>query len=412
MCPIGVCPGDWLYVFRHLIDAARSFGTGSVWDFANKMGPLIRPPRGDLKNALTRLEDRETWALKPENTDSNPYMWTPGIKWDVQPGSITHLTEFFGALLGVMQAENLDHAIELVNQTGYGLTSGLESLDPREQVRWKDGIKAGNLYINRGTTGAITLRQPFGGMGKSALGAGFKAGGPKYVAQFMDFEETKMPTVGRLQKPHPLLHLARLWQQKLAEGQFADIASDIRKTIRAIKSYLYHVEQEFSREKDYFHLRGQDNILRYLPIGRVVIRLHEKDSLFETLARVAAAQIAGCQQIISIPERLHNPVTQFLKTADGRRLVGEQPVLKETDDDLIGKIPKIDRIRFAAPDRVSADIFKAAAETGFYIARSPVMMEGRIELLHYYRQQSICHTYHRYGNLGDRAAEHSIEQSA
>lgn len=89
-------------------------------------------------------------------------MWTPGIKWDVEPDSVTHMTEFFGPLLGVMQAADLNHAIAMVNQTGYGLTSGLESLDPREQTRWKDRIKAGNLYINRGTTGAVTLRRPSG----------------------------------------------------------------------------------------------------------------------------------------------------------------------------------------------------------------------------------------------------------
>jgi len=76
-----------------------------------------------------------------------------------------------------MCAENLDHAIDLVNQTGYGLTSGLESLDEREHEKWKGSIRAGNLYINRGTTGAMVLRQPFGGMRKSALGAGIKAGG-------------------------------------------------------------------------------------------------------------------------------------------------------------------------------------------------------------------------------------------
>ena len=86
-------------------------------------------------------------------------------------------------------------------------------------------------------------------------------------------------------------------------------------------------------------------------------------------------------------------------------MVGDCPILRETDADLIGKFPEIDRIRFAAPNRVPPELFKAAANTGFYIARSPVMMEGRIELLHYYRQQSICHTYHRYGNLGDRAPE-------
>jgi RHH-type proline utilization regulon transcriptional repressor/proline dehydrogenase/delta 1-pyrroline-5-carboxylate dehydrogenase len=390
---------------RHLVDAAKSFKTGSAWDFENKMGPLIRSPRGDLEKALTRLETDESWALKPENINNNAQMWTPGIKWNVQPKSRTHMTEFFGPLLGVMCAKNLDHAVQLANQTGYGLTSGLQSLDPREQSRWKDHIKAGNLYINRGTTGAVTLRQPFGGIGKSALGAGIKAGGPKYVAQFMDFEEKARPRTGPLQNPHPLLHLAQQWQQKLNWGQFSDSATEIDKTIRAIKSYLYHVEQEFSREIDYFHLRGQDNILRYLPVGKLVVRLHAKDSLFETLARIAAARIAGCNLQISMPRGIQTAVTQFLSDIEGRRLVGDCPITFEQDNDLISRIPEIDRIRYAAPDRVSKEVYQAAAETGFYIARSPVMMEGRIELLQYYRQQSICNNYHRYGNLGERALD-------
>jgi RHH-type proline utilization regulon transcriptional repressor/proline dehydrogenase/delta 1-pyrroline-5-carboxylate dehydrogenase len=390
---------------RQLVDAARSFAAGSAWDFENKMGPLIYPPRGDLKKALAHLDAGEKWALKPEMADGNPHMWTPGIKWDVRPGSTTHLVEFFGPLLGVMRAEDLNHAIAMVNQTGYGLTSGLESLDPREQTRWKDAVKAGNLYINRGTTGAVTLRQPFGGMGKSALGAGFKAGGPTYVAQFMNFEESQMPLVGPHQKPHRLLHLAQQWQQELAWGKFEGIVSDITKTIRAIKSYLYQVEQTFGRETDYFHLRGQDNILRYLPVGKVVVRINAKDSLFETLARIAAVRISGCRLLISAPPGLHNAVTRFLDTTQGRRLVGEHPISRETDENLIKKLTDVDRMRFAAPERVPPELFEAAAKTGFYIARSPVMMEGRIELLQYYRQQSICHTYHRYGNLGDRAQE-------
>ena len=74
------------------------------------------------------------------------------------------MTEFFGPVVAVMKADNLEHAIDLVNRTGYGLTSGLESLDEREQDIWKEKIEAGNLYINRVTTGAIVLRQPFGGM--------------------------------------------------------------------------------------------------------------------------------------------------------------------------------------------------------------------------------------------------------
>ena len=184
---------------RQLIDAARSFASGSAWDFSNKMGPLIHPPGNDLAKALTKLETGESWALKPKNIADNPQMWTSGIKWGVKSGSYTHMTEFFGPLLGVMQAKDLKHAVDMVNQTGYGLTSGLASLDRREQAYWTKRIKAGNLYINRGTTGAVTLRQPFGGMGKSALGAGIKAGSPKYVAQFMEYQEKGLPVVGPVQ---------------------------------------------------------------------------------------------------------------------------------------------------------------------------------------------------------------------
>jgi RHH-type proline utilization regulon transcriptional repressor/proline dehydrogenase/delta 1-pyrroline-5-carboxylate dehydrogenase len=50
-------------------------------------------------------------------------------------------------------------------------------------------------------------------------------------------------------------------------------------------------------------------------------------------------------------------------------------------------------------------VLAAAAETGFFIERSPVLMEGRLELLHYYRQQSASINHHRYGNLGFRAAD-------
>ena len=237
-----------------------------------------------------------------------------------------------------------------------------------------------------------------------------KTGGPKYVAQFMEFEEDGPPVVGSIQNPHPLLDLSRQWQMQLDGGGFEGIQADIQQSIWAIKSYLYHVEREFSRRLDYFHLRGQDNILRYLPMGTVVIRLHQEDSLFETLARIAAAIVSGCSLRVSSPQNLVSRVTRFLKAKEGRQLIGENPVVYELDKELINSILKIDRIRYAAPQRVPQNVQHAAAETGFYIARTPVMMDGRIELLQYYRQQSICNNYHRYGNLGERAPEFESRQ--
>jgi RHH-type proline utilization regulon transcriptional repressor/proline dehydrogenase/delta 1-pyrroline-5-carboxylate dehydrogenase len=88
-----------------------------------------------------------------------------------------------------MEARDLDEAIGIVNATGYGLTSGLESLDDREQERWLEKTRAGNLYINRPTTGAIVLRQPFGGWAKQRR-AGIKAARFASLMRFMAMRES------------------------------------------------------------------------------------------------------------------------------------------------------------------------------------------------------------------------------
>ena len=107
--------------------------------------------------------------------------------------------------------------------------------------------------------------------------------------------------------------------------------------------------------------------------------------------------------LISIAKGLNNKVTEFLAGKAGRRFLDEAAVTEQSDKDLIAIIPEFQRIRYAAPYRVPDEVFQAAAQTGFYISRTPVMMEGRIELLQYFKEQSICNDYHRYGNLGERA---------
>ncbi len=390
---------------RQLVDAAATFKAGSAWDFTSQTGPLIRPPCGPLGETMTGLDTGESWALEPHQLAGNPHLWSPGIKWGVQPGSTAHLTEFFGPVLGVMCADTLKQAIDFVHRTGYGLTAGLESLDEREQNFWSERIRAGNLYINRGTTGAIVRRQPFGGMGKSSVGEGLKAGGPHYVTQFLSFEESGPPATGPITTPHPLLRLVQRWQLKLDWGDFGQDAPELRKTVCAILSYLTHVEREFSREIDYANLRGQDNFLRHRPLGTILVRLHPEDSLFETLARIVAVRATDNHLRVSLPPGMDTPATRFLYGREGLRLTGCAPLLKETDAQVIALISSIDRIRYAAPRRVPPAVFAAAAETGVFIARSPVLMEGRLELLHYYRQQSVSINYHRYGNLGFRAVD-------
>ena len=149
-------------------------------------------------------------------------------------------------------------------------------------------------------------------------------------------------------------------------------------------------------------MRGQDNLTCYRPIGKVVVRLHHEDSLFDILARIAATRITECGLIVSIPPDLQNRLTDFLFHREAKMFVGDGEIRYENDTDLVNSIPHIQRIRYGAPERAPHEVLAVAAQQGFFVSRTPVVMEGRIELLQYYQEQSICITYHRYGNLGER----------
>ncbi|HEY6565521.1 MAG TPA: bifunctional proline dehydrogenase/L-glutamate gamma-semialdehyde dehydrogenase, partial [Pirellulaceae bacterium] len=274
----------------NFVDAVSSLEVGSAWDLKTRVGPLIRPPSGGLQKGLLELEQGESWALMSKRLQKNPHLYAPAVKWNVQSGSFTHLTEFFGPVLAVMRAHNLSHAIELANQSGYGLTAGLESLDDREQRLWKGQLRAGNLYINRGTTGAIVLRQPFGGMGKSVFGPGIKAGGPNYVAQFLRFEDTDTPDTSPRIHDLPLAEFQRLLVQEASRQSVPIHGHDIQRLLTALGSYQIEHEREFGGEHDETRILGQDNFRRYLPVREIRIRVDPADTTFEILARICAAK--------------------------------------------------------------------------------------------------------------------------
>lgn len=388
-----------------LCDAVSSLQTGPAWDACNRMGPLIRPPSGPLEAGLKEFEPGESWAVVPRQLDNNPCLYSPGVKWDVQPGSFTHLTELFGPVLGVVRIRDLDEALDLTRRTGYGLTAGLESLDDREQTYWCEQVEAGNLYVNRSTTGAVVLRQPFGGMGKSAFGPGIKAGGPNYVAQFMDFSDEQTPA-GQGEVTDPDLADLRSRLREHGPTGVAAGTADLQRIVAALECYCACCQEEFGRTHDHFRLIGQDNLRRYLPVRRLRVRVDRVDSLFEIFARVCAAKAAGCHATVSLPNAWSSPAIEWLRELTAS-WAGTVAFVHETDNELAAQIRdcKTDRVRYAAPERVPSIIHRAAAESGVYLARAPVLAQGRVELLWYLREQSLSIDYHRYGNLGFRADE-------
>lgn len=389
-----------------LCDAAKSLPVGSAWDAHNMLGPLIRPPDETLDRGLKELEPGESWAVMPRKLENNPNLYSPGIKWGVQPGNFTHMTELFGPVLGVMKARDLHEAIDLVNQTGYGLTSGLQSLDDREQELWRDGIRAGNLYINRVTTGAIVLRQPFGGMGKSAFGPGIKAGGPNYVAQLMDFRQAGPPRGSENIADEQLALFDQILSREDAIITAFIDREEIRRICQAIRSYDLAMGEEFGRAHDDFRLVGEDNLRRYLPVLELRIRVHPADTAFDLFARVCAAKAAGSRITVSSVHGIDLPVLGILERLT-EAWGGRIEFVEESEEELADVIAagQTERVRYAAPDRVPASVLSAVGDSGIFVAKAPVLAEGRIELLWYLREQSISFDYHRYGNLGERAEE-------
>ena len=402
-----------------LCDAAASLGVGSAWDLTTVVGPLIRLATGPLERGLKELEEGESWALRPRPVAGMPRVWSPGIKWGVQSGSFTHQTELFGPVLGVMCARDLDQAIDFVHETGYGLTSGLQSLDDREQERWTERLRAGNLYQNRGTTGAIVSRQPFGGMARSAIGAGLKAGGPNYVSMLMDFRELSEGSAGleASRKSRVSGVAASRDSSSLGDDRVADLLDDLERRSAlapgvlarlrgAAHSYSRAMDDEFGRGHDSFRLIGQDNLRRYLPIGSVRIRIEDDDQAYDLFARILAAHSAGCAITVSSGVDRDVPDIALLRALT-ESWAAAIKFVEESDESLAGVIRagQTEGIRYAGPSRVGGDVLRAAAETGFHLATEPVLSIGRIELLHYLREQSLCVDYHRYGNLGGRGGE-------
>jgi len=389
-----------------LCDAVRSIRVGSAWDLDTKMGPMITPPGGDLERGLKELEEGESWAVLPEKLEDNACLWSPGVKWGTTPGSYTHMTEFFGPVLAVLRADDLHHAIDLVNQTGYGLTSGLESLDGREREEWREGIHAGNLYINRVTTGAIVLRQPFGGVGKSAFGPGIKAGGPSYVAQLMTFRDVPDAKVSTADlKSEPLIQLVEAMERHEAVTDVLEEA-ELERIVRTMHSYDQRFAEEFGKAHDHMRLVGQDNLRRYRPVPSLRVRVHPDDDAFEIFARVVAARTVGCRVIVSAPPNIRSMPTALLDELT-EVWAASIEFVEESDETLAEIIAakQVDRVRYARPERVPLAVRRAVGDTGVYIADTPVLSEGRIELLWYVTEQSISDDYHRYGNLGARGDE-------
>ena len=364
---------------RQLVDAVQSLVVAPSADPRSQLGPLIAPPEAKLLQGLTELDSGEQWLLVPKRLDEAGKLWSPGIRIGVQRGSTSHLVEYFGPVLALMTASNLQEAIEIANDVDYGLTSGLHSLDAAEAIQWVENIQAGNLYINRGTTGAIVQRQPFGGWKRSAIGPGAKAGGPSYLMGFGRFEMSPARAVG-----YPSSVAERCENLLIAAtSQLSDRElTQLRQCAQADQDAL---ENFYLPVVDRSGLISEVNVLRHLRAD-CELRINASASEFATWRSALTARLIGAP--ISIAEgksELHDAL---------RRLgVGHKV---ESDHEWVSRASERRNYRV----RMLGDLANAAAPSSPDIAifSSSVTANGRVELLPYFREQAISITAHRFGN--------------
>jgi RHH-type proline utilization regulon transcriptional repressor/proline dehydrogenase/delta 1-pyrroline-5-carboxylate dehydrogenase len=367
-----------------LVDAVSSLHVALPSDPRAQMGPIIEPADGKLLRGLTQLGAGERWLVEPRRLDEEGRLWSPGVRTGVRRGSEYHLVEYFGPVLGVIEAATLAEAVEIQNEVDYGLTAGLHSLDSDEIAYWLARVQAGNAYVNRGTTGAIVRRQPFGGWKKSAVGPGTKAGGPHHLKALVDW--TSAPA--RTAHPPTTLGstvLAAASRASLSEGELGFLH-------RALASDAEAWASTFGVAADVSGLTAERNVLRHVPTP-VQVRYGSDDSLAELFRVVAAGAQVGGEVEVSAASVLPEPFTTLASTLGVRISYAEDAAWAAE----LGRTPPA-RIRLlGGPRSAGAVVAATGGRPDVAMYAQPVTEAGQVELLPFVREQAVSVTAHRFG---------------
>ncbi|RAX56648.1 1-pyrroline-5-carboxylate dehydrogenase [Helicobacter monodelphidis] len=386
-----------------LKDAAQSLNVGNPFEFKNKLGTLANKADSKLSRALESLESHEEWLLPPHFVQDNEYLMSPCIKYGTKEGDYSYKTELFAPVLSVMKAKDLKHAIALANGTGYGLTGALESLDEREWEYYTKHIEVGNAYINKPSTGAIVLRQPFGGIKKSAIGFGRKVGVYNYAPQFTHItQESVDSNLLACEFSEQLQSL--LDNHTINESQ----KSEVQRALMMVQSYAYHHKNEFSQTHEYVKIRGEDNLFSYVPIRNLLFRMNAEDRLSDIIAVIGAAHIAGVHLEISVDTNVFEQITKYMDKAVFENMLKQMNYLMyvESAESCVQRTKNFERVRYHAIPKADDILYQQCAKESKIIIRDKPLFNGRFELLAYFNEKSCSISYHRYGNLGARILKH------
>ncbi|MBE9226961.1 L-glutamate gamma-semialdehyde dehydrogenase [Phormidium sp. LEGE 05292] len=169
---------------NRLVEVTRSLNVGNAEDPSTKVGPVVDSKARDrIREYIAKGKEESKLVLEMPSSEAG-YFIGPVIFSEVSPTATIAQEEIFGPVLACIRAKDFQEALQIANGTNFALTGGLYSRTPSHIEQATAEFEVGNLYINRGITGAIVSRQPFGGFKLSGVGS--KAGGPDYLLQFLE----------------------------------------------------------------------------------------------------------------------------------------------------------------------------------------------------------------------------------
>jgi RHH-type transcriptional regulator, proline utilization regulon repressor / proline dehydrogenase / delta 1-pyrroline-5-carboxylate dehydrogenase len=170
---------------ERLAGATEVLRVGQAAEFATEVPPVIEREAQERVLRYAEIAEREgRIAARAAPGPETGWFCPPTLAVDVPEGSPVNSEEVFGPLLSVNSVASVEEACDVVDALPFALTGGLFSRNPDTVERAAARLPVGNLYVNRGITGAMVGRQPFGGNRRSGIGA--KAGGPDYLLQFTE----------------------------------------------------------------------------------------------------------------------------------------------------------------------------------------------------------------------------------
>ncbi len=173
-----------------LVEATRALKIGDPTHPGTDIGPVIDAGAHRTISEyieIGRKEARLALAMPlPPAAELMPgrHYISPHIFAEVPPTARIATEEIFGPVLSVIRVSSFDEALAVANSVAYKLTGAVYTRKPSHIEKARRDFRVGNLYINRGSTGALVGRQPFGGFGLSGVGS--KAGGPDYLYHFTE----------------------------------------------------------------------------------------------------------------------------------------------------------------------------------------------------------------------------------